>query len=212
MADAAFEVLDPQLIKIKNILTLFALIEGGFVKRFIKTFNTTPHLDISAHPVRDSRPGYEGWTLLHHAALLGDVRVVAFLVEKGHPIDIIESSISKQTPLMIAITHNNVDVAKELVMLGADPSLTDFRGENAIHYAARVSGIMIKEIIRVGNFSRDQIAALMTATNAKKKFPEDLSASDIVKETLVQFRAFGYIPKKIRNLPSKKRSNPLLVA
>jgi len=207
----AEEVLDPVLEKIKTTLTLFALVEGGFVSRFIKAFNVA-NPKLAQRPLRDSRPGFEGWTLLHHAAMLGDPKVVAFLAERGHAIDIIDSSLSCMTPLMVAIAFDRVSVANELITLGADPSATDMSGDNAIHYAARVSGTMIKEIIKSGNFSSDHITALVTTPNCKRKFPEDISANDVVKETLMNFRCFGYIPTKVRHLPSKRMKNKLVAA
>jgi len=206
----AEEVLDPSLQKIKTELTLFALLEGGFVKRFMKAFNTAG-IKLMKRPIRDSRPGFEGWTLLHHAAMLGDTKVISFLVNKGHSVDVADSSISRVTPLMVAVTHDKGEATKELVNLGADLSLTDMSGENAIHYGARVSGTIIKDMLFAANADKEQILALVTTPNCKSKLPEQICSSEVVKETLVNFRVFGYIPTKVRNLPRKTRMNPLLV-
>lgn len=205
----AEEVLDPQLQKIKTELTLFALLEGGFVKRFIKAFNAAD-IKLTTRPIRDSRPGFEGWTLLHHAAMVGDTKMISFLLNKGHAVDVTDSSISRVTPLMVAVTHDKVEAAKELVRLGADLSVTDMGGDNAIHYSARVSGTIVKEIIIAANLSTEQILALVTTPNCKSKLPEQICRNEVVKDAIVNFRVFGYIPTKVRSLPVKTRMNPLL--
>ena len=194
---------DPTLVKIKDRLTLFALLEEKYFKKFYKYCDLNfPELHSE---LRDSRPSFEGWTLLHHAAHGGDVQACAYLIDRGHPIDLVDSAASLVTPLMLAISHNNVEAASKLVQFGALLQKADIKGENALHYAARDTGIMVKRLIEAAGCTREEISRLTTATNVKRKFPEDLAVSDVVKDTLLQFRTLGYIPTKVRNLPIKAK-------
>ena len=184
---------DPTLIRITQRLTLLALLSDGNIQKFCKICETHPP-DYNYTNVRDSRPGYEGWTLLHHAAVLGDVDVCSFLVNKGHSVDVLDTSVNKVTPLFMAIYHNNVDVACKLIQYGASLDRKDIRGDNLFHYAARVTGIMVKSLVKAGKLSRDEINRLTTTTNAKRQLPEDVAASEIVKKIIVHFRTIGYVP------------------
>ena len=195
---------DPTLIRITEKLTLLALLQSNFIQKFFKQCENHP-ADYNYSIIRDNRPGYEGWTLLHHAAVIGNTNVCAFLIDKGHAIDTTDTSVNLVTPLMMAIHHNNVETACKLVEFGASLDRKDMRGENCIHYAARVTGIMIKRLIQAGKLNRDEINRLTNDTNVKRKLPEDIAASDIVKETIIHFRTIGHVPKKIRNLPVKPR-------
>ena len=85
----------------------------------------------------DGRSGFEGKTLLHQASSLGNNEVVRYLISLGHPIDIIDSSSSKVTPLMDAIGQDLISTCVLLVESGARLELQDINNENAFHYAAR---------------------------------------------------------------------------
>ena len=203
------DVIDPSLQRIKTELTLLALLEGNFLTKFNKLIDTVP-LNFQK-PLRDSRPGFEGWTMLHHAAFLGNTDVISMLLSKGHPIDLLDTAVNKSTPLHLAIMNNKVEAAGALVGFTASCSLTDIRGANAFHLAARVSGIMVKKLVEAGDFNREQINQLLSMTDAKRRFPEDVAANSIVKEALTAFRTMGFVPRKVRNLPGRKSMlNPLL--
>lgn len=85
----------------------------------------------------DGRRGFEGKTLLHQASSFGNNEIVRYLISLGHPVDIIDSSTSKVTPLMDAIGQDLVDTSVLLVESGAKLELQDINNENAFHYAAR---------------------------------------------------------------------------
>jgi len=57
----------------------------------------------------------------------------------------------KQTPLMLAITQNNVAIAKELLAAGADASIdvTDINGNTAFHYAAKCTSPQILKLFLI---------------------------------------------------------------
>ena len=87
--------------------------------------------------LRDKRIGNEGRTLLHNAARSGSLSAVLHLIRLGHAIEPTDSSLSKITPLMDAITAQNVEIAIVLVESGANIFQQDVNGENSLHYAAR---------------------------------------------------------------------------
>lgn len=196
---------DPTLIRITEKLTLLALLQGNFIQKFYKQCENNP-ADYNYTIIRDNRPGYEGWTLLHHAAVLGNTNVCAYLIDKGHAIDVTDTCVNLVTPLMMAIYHNNIETACKLVEFGASLDKKDIRGENGLHYAARVTGIMIKRLIKAGKLNREEINRLTSETNVRRKLPEDIAVSEIVKETIIYYRTIGHVPKKIRNLPLKRRT------
>jgi ankyrin repeat protein len=143
---------------------------------------------------RDVRDEFAGLTLLHEAARLGHQVAVQHLLSIGHSVDPLDSSVSRQTPLLFSILENHLEIASILVRFGANLSIQDGRGENAMHYAARTGARMIKCLIRNSNLSKENIQALVSVTNIKLKFPEDVATTALAKEILISLRERGFYP------------------
>lgn len=143
--------------------------------------------------LRDKRFGNEGRTLLHNAARYGSLSAVLFLIRMGHDIEPIDSSVSKITPLMDAISNMHIEIAVVLVEYGSRLSTADINGENALHYAARTGcSRLIKWLVKAANLSKLEIQSVASSTNIKLKFPEDLaSPNSLTKEVLTSFREQG---------------------
>lgn len=156
--------------------------------------------------LRDKRIGNEGRTLLHNAARSGSLSAVLHLIRLGHAIEPTDSSLSKITPLMDAITAQNVEIAIVLVESGANIFQQDVNGENSLHYAARSGNCrMIKWIIKAANLSKEQIQDLNSTTNIRLKFPEDLACNSMAKDILVNFRQQGQHGSLFRKQLSRKK-------
>lgn len=156
------------------------------------------HIIVSA---RDDRLGNEGRTLLHSASKLGCISAVKYLLSVGHDIDPIDSSVSLVTPLQEAISSNKMKLACLLVEAGASLFHVDIRNENSLHYAARVGSRMVLGLFKAAKLSKERIQELLTTSNVKNRFPEDLANSDLTREVLYDFREHGrHIPKTRKTL------------
>ncbi len=146
--------------------------------------------------LRDKRFGNEGRTLLHNAARCGSLSTVLFLIRLGHEIEPIDSSLSKITPLMDAISNQFIEIAIVLVEYGAQLTTQDINGENALHYVARTGcSRLVKWLIKAANLSKAQIQEVASTSNIKLKFPEDLASNSLTREVLVSLRETGmYVP------------------
>jgi ankyrin repeat protein len=76
-----------------------------------------------------------GWTPLHYAASGPDVAIVRWLLELRSPIDV--RAPNGNTPLMMAAGYGLIDVAEELLALGANPTLRNAAGLDAAEFARR---------------------------------------------------------------------------
>ena len=176
---------------------------------------------------RDDREGFEGKTLLHHAARMGNNEIVGILIGMGHPVDSTDSSNSRITPLMEAITRNFIETAVILIESGANLGAQDINMENAFHYAARYYAIaspiflstaypifmhpllnihigrngsskLIRMIAKASDLSSGQLQELMCVTDIKKRFPEDLASKSLAAGVLKNFRQFGTVLERER--------------
>lgn len=155
---------------------------------------------------RDSRQGFEGNTLLHNSAMIGDLSVVRFLLKHGAEIDAFNSSASLMTPLMMALSFDMFGVALELARAGARLEIQDRNGENAFHYVARSGSAMtLQALVEAAQLSGQAVQALASVVNIKLKFPEDL-ASGVCREILLSYREIGHYVRKprMRDLIKKK--------
>ena len=145
---------------------------------------------------RDVREGFEGKTFLHSAARMGRIDFVSYLIDLQHPIDPFDCSCTKLTPLMEAIQGNFIETAILLIESGASVSYQDINMENAFHYAARNgSSKMIKLMIKAAGISKDEIKGLLSVTDIKRRFPEDLATKSLAREVLLNFRQLGEHPQ-----------------
>lgn len=76
---------------------------------------------------------YTGETALHIACNFQLENIVKLLVEKGIELDTHDYD-NELTPLIYAVTLNNVNISKFLLKSGANPNLQDFTGNTVLHY------------------------------------------------------------------------------
>ena len=84
-------------------------------------------------------------TMLHRAALLGNLVVVKDLVARK--ADVNKTDQSLKTPLICAAEANAEDMVKFLVANGADVNKTDVFGRSALHFAVRRSTLASVECL-----------------------------------------------------------------
>jgi ankyrin repeat protein len=145
---------------------------------------------------RDNRDEYGGLTLLHEAARLGKICAVKHLIILGHEVDCIDSSVSGVTPLMEAVTSNHIDIAILLLKSGANIAFQDCKGENAIHYGARVGTRIIAALLSHSEMSKDELQGIVCSRNVKLQFPEDIALTPTIREYIVYIRIHGQLPPK----------------
>jgi ankyrin repeat protein len=150
------------------------------------------------------RAEFAGLTLLHETARLGYQTAVQHLISIGHDINPIDSSVSRMTPLLEAITSNQLEIVGLLIRCGASLSMQDVREENAFHYAARSGARMVKCLVKNCNLSKEVIQHLVSVTNVKLKFPEDVAANALTKEILVDLRVKGFHPQSKEKTKKKE--------
>ena len=71
---------------------------------------------------------------LHSAEKEGDVTEMKSTLPRGFSVD--SRNTTGRTPLMNAASKGNVQAVKSMIKRGADPSLTDCKGWNMLHFAA----------------------------------------------------------------------------
>jgi ankyrin repeat protein len=146
--------------------------------------------------LRDKRLGNEGRTLLHNAARKGSLTAVLTLLRLNHPVDPVDSCISKVTPLMDAILNKNIEVSVILIEHGASVMMSDINAENSFHYCARAgSSRLLRSIISASKLSKEMVMACASSRTTKQQLPEDLAKNAVVKEILKGLRENGYHPK-----------------
>ena len=160
---------------------------------------------------RDRRMESHNLTLLHLAARYGLIKAIEYLISLGQDVDVIDTSVSKRTPLFEAITAMQEDAAYILIKYGARLDYQDVNGENGFHYAARVGARMVKVLYNNCDLSKSEIQKLVSVTNIKLKFPEDIAANSLTKEILMDLRQQGYRPAATashgRTKKKKRRKN-----
>lgn len=86
--------------------------------------------DLLAKGAQVNRPG---WTALHYASSIGNNEIVGMLLEKSAYID--AESPNRTTPLMMAALNGHIMTVKLLLDEGADATLKNEHGMNAIDIA-----------------------------------------------------------------------------
>lgn len=123
-----------------------------------------------------------GFMALHEAAAGGQLTVCQMLVGAGSTVDAFSSSRMRITPLLLAVQHNRVGVAKMLIAAGAVLSTCDARGRNVLHYAARYSAhafVLLLLQLGMSTSSRDHGGA--TAADTAAAAGRSLVAAAIAK-------------------------------
>ncbi|CAN5356997.1 ankyrin repeat domain-containing protein [soil metagenome] len=93
----------------------------------------------------------EGWSPIHYAAAGPEPEVIAYLLDKGAPLN--APSPNGTTPLMMASQYGAIDGATLLLQRGADPTLRNSQGWTATDFAQRAD--------------RDRLARAIDAAVAK---------------------------------------------
>jgi len=78
----------------------------------------------------------ENISTLHWASINGKTKVVEYLLQEGVEVDAIGGELNG-TPLQWAVRYGHLDTCVMLVKHGADPSIVDVQGFNALHLAAQ---------------------------------------------------------------------------
>jgi uncharacterized protein len=90
---------------------------------------------VAALLAKGAQVNQTGWTALHYAAASGQDGIIRMLLEKSAYID--AESPNKTTPLMMAARAGKIYTVKLLLEEGADASLKNAQGLNAIDFAAQ---------------------------------------------------------------------------
>ena len=198
---------------------LFETLENKNHIEFLDLCESYPkHVVLSA---RDHRKGSWGNTLLHSAIYGGFNEAARYLIYIGHDLNAIDTSTKKATPLMIAISEDNLVMSIFLVESGALLNLCDINEENFLHYVARWGSVrLLKSVIESSQLSQDQIKELASTPNIRLKFPEDVAVKLLMKETLTYLRQNGEFKrgknsktlsnKQIKKTLRSKRSKSLV--
>ena len=75
----------------------------------------------------------EGWSLLHHAAALGQVEVINLLREKGCSVDLIDNE--GRTPLHYAATNGDIEIIRLLIAMGNNVNSVDNEGNTPLKWS-----------------------------------------------------------------------------
>ncbi len=75
------------------------------------------------------------WTLLHHAAFEGNLKIVDILLKTK--IDIESVNAHKQTALHLAVQQGFFDITKKLIERGANINVLDDEKNNILHYCSQ---------------------------------------------------------------------------
>lgn len=93
----------------------------------------------------------KGFSLLHIAVIVGKIETINLLLDYISPNIVTSSCPSSEifgiTPLMIAASSGKTNLTKLLLQNGANPNITDSRGENSLDYATRICNEKIKKEI-----------------------------------------------------------------
>jgi len=93
-----------------------------------------------------------GWTPLHYAATNGHLEVMQLLLDEHAYID--AESPNLTTPLMMAAHYGTAQAVKLLLDSGADPTLKNIQGLNAIDFAQRANRVDSVQLLQQAIRSR----------------------------------------------------------
>ena len=75
----------------------------------------------------------EGWSLLHHAAALGQIKVINLLRERGCRVDLIDNE--GHTPLHYAATNGDIETIRLLIAMGSNVNSVDNKGNTPLKWS-----------------------------------------------------------------------------
>ena len=91
----------------------------------------------------------EGWSLLHHAAALGQVKVINLLREKGCHVDLIDNE--GRTPLHYAATNGDIETIRLLIEMGSNVNSVDNEGNTPLKWSVMCEqNAVIEELTKQG--------------------------------------------------------------
>jgi len=110
-------------------------------------------------------------TPLFAAVRSDQISIVHYFLKRGANPN--RPSRKKQTPLMLAIAQNNVEIAKELLTAGADVAATDVDGNAVLHYAAKCASPQILKLFLV--LTQNNFQTLASTPNIYGYTPLDIA-------------------------------------
>ena len=81
---------------------------------------------------------------LHQAVAAGDTALVGVLLSSGEDVNKADDGLFNATPLMVAAGVGNVDMVELLLQHGANQTLVNGRGVNAVMFAAFLGKPQVK--------------------------------------------------------------------
>ena len=102
-------------------------------------------------------------TLLHFAAIKGQIANIEFLLEKGVALN--AQDLSKKTALYLATAQGHLSAVKFLIEKGADPTIFGIEGDNILHVAAFYGYTPILQVLLAHPRLKIFFMLLMTMVN-----------------------------------------------
>ena len=151
-----------------------------------------------------SQKDEDGRTLLHSAAVGGNLLLVQLLIDRCSASNAVSTADPDGwTPLMSAVSCGHEEICKLLLSLGADPSAVNKQGRTALHYAASKGRVGIIKLLL-------QSGAVATSKDCLGALPLHRAAaaghSDAIKELLAA------TPRHLINAKDASGATSLLLA
>lgn len=119
-----------------------------------------------------NRRNPEGDTLLHVAAFAGCHDTVSYLISLGSNVNAIDSTVTKSTPLHVAVTGQHLGVVQVLLAAGASTTAIDTSGDTPLHAACRRNNVHLVQALLSAESSTESAVHIK---NYKNKTPYDLA-------------------------------------
>ncbi|MDX2359785.1 MAG: ankyrin repeat domain-containing protein [Crocinitomicaceae bacterium] len=138
-------------------------------------------------------------TMLHISAEQSNLKLARLCIEE-HGLDVNASNADGETPLMLAIKANNLELTRYLVDQGAEINTENNAGETAIFYTSRNSSDMFNYLVaneaNLSHITKNRTTLLITAS--KNKHFEAVrylieNGADITPQDADGFTAFHHV-------------------
>jgi ankyrin repeat protein len=123
---------------------------------------------------------HNGFSMLHHASSHGHVKIVEYLISRGHKINWRDEQ-SGATPIHNAIKNGHSKIVKMLMLNGGEIDTKDFLGKQPLHYAAENGNVDLVDLLLSKGHSK--IIAMLLRTGA------DVTAQDNSGKTALHYAA-----------------------